>query len=335
MTMHRDPPGLELLEELVMSADIRDRAFAASVMSLQRRAEDRERVAILSRRVRDRARDHHAEVRRRIHDGTLDRRALVARLRETSLETRDHLIEEILDIAYPPPLDAALPPEAFAYCPSGLAEILFMLENAGLGPGKTFVDLGAGLGKVVLLVALLTGARAYGVELDPQLVSHARAAARSLRLDGAHFIEGDIRDAPLPAADVYYMYIPLTHPAPVVERLRTFAANDPVLLFAQAMDLTHLPWLRRRRASSYWLEMYEAHDLAARSELGRAHDRESGAHERVAASPRHAIADCERRIHAVRQAVLARNDGVVPARMTDLEREWRMLSRAEPGQIDV
>jgi SAM-dependent methyltransferase len=258
--MHRNPPGFEVLEELVMSADIRDRAYAASVMSLGSRTADRERVAILFQRLRDRGRDHHTEVRRRIHDGTLDRRAFLARLRETSLETRDHLIEEILDIAYVPQLDAALPPKAFTYCPSGLAEILFMLENAGLGPGKTFVDLGAGLGKVVLLVALLTGARAYGVEIDPHLVRHAHAAARSLRLDDAHFIEGDIRRAPLPSADVYYMYIPLAHPASVVGRLPTSAANERVLVFAQAMDLTHLPWLRRSRASSYWLEMYEAHD---------------------------------------------------------------------------
>jgi SAM-dependent methyltransferase len=335
MSMQRNPPGLDVLEELVMSADIRDRAFAASVLSLHCRAEERERVAILSQRVRARAREHHAEVRRRIYDGTLDRPAFLARLRETPLDLRDHLLEEILDIAYPPVVAAATPPQAFAYCPSGLAEILFMLEHAGLGPGKTFVDLGAGLGKVVLLVALLTGARAYGVEIDYQLVRHARSAAHSLRLDGAHFIHGDIRNAQLPAADIYYMYIPLSQPASVVGRLLSFAANDHVLLFAQPMELTQLPWLRRSRTSSYWLEMYEAQGLGARSQAGRAQEREPGAPERCAESLPHAIADCERRIDAVRRAALARNDGVVTARMTDLEREWLKLSRRESGRVDV
>ena len=62
------------------------------------------------------------------------------------------------------------------------------------------MDLGSGLGKVALLVALLTGARAYGVEIDPCLVSRARAAARSLDLQSAEFIEGDIRRDLLPPA---------------------------------------------------------------------------------------------------------------------------------------
>jgi hypothetical protein len=43
-----------------------------------------------------------------------------------------------------------------------------------------------------------------------------------------------------------------------------------------------------------------------------------------------AIARCERRIETARAAVFAANDGVVPARMTELEREWRLLSRPDP-----
>jgi hypothetical protein len=42
-----------------------------------------------------------------------------------------------------------------------------------------------------------------------------------------------------------------------------------------------------------------------------------------------AMADCERRINEARATVLARNDGVVTAQMTDLEREWLTLARAE------
>lgn len=195
-------------------------------------------------------------MRGRIHDRTLDRRAFLAQLQEASLEIRDHLVEEILDIAYPPLEESPLPSEMIPYCPSGLAEILFMLENADLGPGKTFVDLGSGLGKVVLLVALLTGARAYGVELDSTLVTRARSAARSLRLDDAHFVQGDIRSAPLPPADVYYMYIPLTQSTGVVQRLEALAAERSIRLFSQALDLARLPWLRPGNAASYWLEMY-------------------------------------------------------------------------------
>jgi hypothetical protein len=253
--MHDDVPSFAALERLVTSADIRDRAFAASVLSL-RLAEDRARVEPLYERIREAARVEHAEVRGRIRDRTLDKEAFVARLLETPVETRDHLVEEILGVAYPPLEERSLPREMIHYCPSGLAEILFTLENAGLGPGKTFVDLGSGLGKVVLLVALLSGARAYGVEVDPPLVSHARSAAGALGLDHAQFVEGDIREVSLPAADVYYMYVPVTRSSAVVSRLRAVAAERRTLLFSQSLDLKELPWLRRGDAASYWLEMY-------------------------------------------------------------------------------
>jgi hypothetical protein len=50
-----------------------------------------------------------------------------------------------------------------------------------------------------------------------------------------------------------------------------------------------------------------------------------------------AIKDCERRIERCRAAVLAASDGIVPSSMTDLEREWRRLSRRDPegGLMDL
>ncbi len=178
--MENDAPALVTLETLATSADIRDRAFAASALALRRHAEDPTEVARLYDRIRETARNAHADLRARMGDESFDRGELLAQLREAPLEIRDHLIEEILDIAYPPLEEALLPREVIHYSPSGLSEILFTIENARLGPDKTFVDLGSGLGKVVLLVALLTGARAYGVEIDPRLVAHARAAAQAL-----------------------------------------------------------------------------------------------------------------------------------------------------------
>jgi hypothetical protein len=46
-----------------------------------------------------------------------------------------------------------------------------------------------------------------------------------------------------------------------------------------------------------------------------------------------ALADCEARIERARAVVFAANDGVVPATMTELEREWRRLSRPDPGPL--
>ena len=44
-----------------------------------------------------------------------------------------------------------------------------------------------------------------------------------------------------------------------------------------------------------------------------------------------AMADCERRITEARAIVLTRNDGVVTADMTLLEREWLTLARGNGG----
>jgi hypothetical protein len=50
-----------------------------------------------------------------------------------------------------------------------------------------------------------------------------------------------------------------------------------------------------------------------------------------------AIASCEREIERERRAVFAADDGVVRRRMTDLEREWRTVSRSDPddGLMDL
>ncbi|MBX3188951.1 MAG: hypothetical protein KF819_18165 [Labilithrix sp.] len=226
--------------------DIRDRAFAASTLAMRGDADPS-----LYARIRQAAEAEHAGVRARIRDGTLDKEAFLAELRRAPLEIRDHLVEEILDVAYPPFGDRG-------HTPSGLAEILFTLDNAGLGPGKTFVDLGAGLGKVAMLVALLSGARAIGVELDAHLVAHARAASRALGLDGVELVEGDLRDVALPPADVYYMYIPFAGSAAVVERLAPIAAERDIVLFSQPLDGARFPWLEARGTASYWLEIYES-----------------------------------------------------------------------------
>ncbi len=50
-----------------------------------------------------------------------------------------------------------------------------------------------------------------------------------------------------------------------------------------------------------------------------------------------ALFACQARIEQARAAVFAADDGVVPARMTDLEREWRTLRRCDPdrGLMDL
>jgi SAM-dependent methyltransferase len=258
--MASDHPSLSSLEQLAGSSDIGDRAFAASILRLRAHAFEQGRVAELYERVRAAASEQHAALRARIRNGTLDRRAFVAELLAAPLELRDHLVEEILEVAYPPLADWQLPGDAVPYSPSGLTEILFALETTELAPQQTFVDLGSGLGKVVLLVALLSGATAYGVEIDPRLVAGARAAAVVLGLQNAHFVEADIRVSELPAADVYYMFSPVLRSTEIARRLAPRATEGSFTLLAPALDLQALPWLAACTGESYWLKVYESRE---------------------------------------------------------------------------
>lgn len=260
--MESDELRLGALSQLATSRDIADRAFAASALALLHGSEDRGEIDAIYESVRETAKREHARLREQIRNGAFNRGHLLEMLQQEPLATRDHLIEEILDVAYPPLGERRLPRDSVPYSPSGLGEILFALEHAELGPGATLVDLGSGLGKVTLLSALLTGADAYGVELDPALVAHANGAAASLGLTRAHFVQGDIRDAPLPLADAYYLFIPLHRSEEVVERLAPIAAERSIVVFSQPLDERRVPFLRASGKSSYWLTMYESIGVA-------------------------------------------------------------------------
>jgi hypothetical protein len=254
-----EAPSLATLASLAASERLRDRALVASEVRRRWRAAAEPRLGALDAAVRETADRVHAATRGRIRSGEFDRAALLAEVAALPIDVRDHHVEEILGVAYPPLPDAASPREIFHVAPSGLTEILFALDALD-EPGRSFVDLGSGCGKAVLLAALLTGAQATGLELDPALVDHARAAAKGLGLDPARatFVEADLRRSPLPSADVYYMYIPFVGSAEVVARLAPIARARPIRLFSQALDLQALPWLRARGEGSYWLESYEA-----------------------------------------------------------------------------
>jgi hypothetical protein len=81
-----------------------------------------------------------------------------------------------------------------------------------------------------------------------------------------------------------------------------------------------------------WLKLVDGVLHPARPRLGRCEaERERFLTARqVAADQRtRAIADCVARIEAARAEVFAARDGIVSARMTALEREWRALSRSD------
>jgi precorrin-6B methylase 2 len=85
---------------------------------------------------------------------------------------------------------------------------LELVEAARLTEADIFFDEGSGLGQVAILVHLLRGSAAKGIEIEPAYCGYARACAAELGLSRVEFLEADAREADYSAGTVFFMYTP-------------------------------------------------------------------------------------------------------------------------------
>ncbi|MDX2268377.1 MAG: methyltransferase domain-containing protein [Bryobacter sp.] len=119
--------------------------------------------------------------------------------------------------------DDLKPPEKAApYYPTPQFVVEKMLALGELKKGETLFDLGSGDGRFVITAAQKFGARAFGVELDPQLVQQSRQRIARLRLEPqAQIIEGDLFLQDYSKGDLLTVYLlPSTNAklAPVLDK---------------------------------------------------------------------------------------------------------------------
>jgi cyclopropane fatty-acyl-phospholipid synthase-like methyltransferase len=87
------------------------------------------------------------------------------------------------------------------FVPTQDATVQAMLDLAGVGPNDIVYDLGCGDGKIVIAAAK-RGARAVGVDIDPQRVKEATENVRNAGVqDRVTIIHGDIFDTNLKIGD--------------------------------------------------------------------------------------------------------------------------------------
>jgi hypothetical protein len=202
--------------------------------------------------------------------------ALLAWLASLPPSERDAAVEEHLGLAAPAPPSSPPGEDLIGYHASGVAPIVRMLIEVPVVADDVLVDLGAGLGKVVVLTRLLTGATARGVELQPGLVERAREAAARHGVD-VSFTQGDARQVDLDGGTVFFLYLPFTGPAlaDVLRRLRTVASRRAIIVCSLGVDLDReAPWLVRRPIDSFWLTIYDSAvtDILPRSPRERSPD---------------------------------------------------------------
>jgi SAM-dependent methyltransferase len=89
------------------------------------------------------------------------------------------------------------------------ARIIFeMAERAKLTPNNVFFDIGSGLGQVPILINLLTGSKARGIEYEPAYCDYAAACAAALNLSEVAFINTQAQNGDYSEGAVFFMYTP-------------------------------------------------------------------------------------------------------------------------------
>lgn len=139
-------------------------------------------------------------------------------------------------------------PEMVYYQPTPARIILELVEKANLTVEDVFYDLGSGLGQVPILVNLLSGAKAKGVEFEPAYCDYARVRAAGLNLSRVEFINVDARKADYSDGTVFFMYTPFEGSMllQVLERLREGSRRRMIKLFTYGpctLKVSRQSWL--------------------------------------------------------------------------------------------
>ena len=99
------------------------------------------------------------------------------------------------------------PGKDVVWVPTTVALVERMLDLAAVTPKDYVIDLGSGDGRMVIAAAK-RGARALGVEYEPDMVALARkSAAQAGVADKATFVEGDMFEADISAATVLALFL--------------------------------------------------------------------------------------------------------------------------------
>lgn len=189
--------------------------------------------------------------------------ALAAAIAARPPVERDRYVDALLGLEAQPAADEASvadDPELIRCVASGVSAIADAILKAGVGPRDVFVDVGAGCGRVAMLVHLLTGARAIGLEIQAGLVAFGAQRVADLGLEAVELRCGDAREVELPEGSVIYLYLPFVGRSldRVVGKLEALARRRGIAVCALGVELRRQPWLRPVDDTSLWMTVHES-----------------------------------------------------------------------------
>jgi hypothetical protein len=167
---------------------------------------------------------------------------------EAGYDDLDVFLNGIFSSGPIPPETRALEPDMVFYQKTPGRIVLELVDRARFTPEDVFYDLGSGLGQVPLLVHLLSGVTARGVELEPAYVRYAEQAGADLNVSGASFLQADVREADLSDGTVFFLYTPFMGRMldEVLENLRKLSERKPIRVFTYGpctLQIARQSWL--------------------------------------------------------------------------------------------
>jgi predicted RNA methylase len=169
-------------------------------------------------RLTEKKRKIFAPLREEIKNGKMSKEQLRIRLEEflykketgsvPNWQVADWYINGILDINETPSRATELEKGMVFYDPTNVGGIMDLIDTIPIAATDVVYDIGAGLGRVPMVVNLLTGAKTRGVEYDPVYTQYAEEKKRALGLSEVVFINADARNVDYPDATIFYLYAP-------------------------------------------------------------------------------------------------------------------------------
>ena len=101
-------------------------------------------------------------------------------------------------------------PEMVYYQKTPVRVVFELVEKSSFSKGDVFFDLGSGLGQVAILVNLLGGIPAKGIEFEPAFCKYAIDCASALNLPDVSFKNVDARKADYSTGTVFFMFTPFS-----------------------------------------------------------------------------------------------------------------------------
>ena len=195
----------------------------------------------------DQHRESAERTRRSIQHGRLSPAAFRAALLNVPPAARNRWLDGVLGLGELPDDGPELPRGCVPYLPCAVDVLLRIVDEAPIRGSDVFVDVGSGLGRAAMLVHLLTGAGAIGIEVQPALVLAARDAASRLGLSRVSFVNGDATKltAYIPIGSVFLFYCPFggARLAKVLADLEAIARTRTLRICSLDLPPLRCPWL--------------------------------------------------------------------------------------------